>query len=547
MRELLADFKNTFMFMKGHRVKYSLGIIGMTVARCTAALLQAYLLQLFLKEGRADSLQQIAGMFLLLILYVLIIMLVLPVFQFWFNGQAKYGHGSVNKAVYHKFGNLKMQYFEKEHSGRLMSLILYDTWFIAGIFMRHFRRVAAAVITIIVYLVPMFIMDYRITAILLVISLVSMSVNVKMAAGIKEATKETQEKNANLTVILGNMIAGMSVIRIYRLHRKMMEQFRCANQQLSSAERKRARKLCLLSVWQYVQYVLNLVLFLFIGSLLVQQGLSSYADILAIMSLQTALDENFNELGTYYPQFINGFAATERVVEFLETEEESRSCYSAGEHPAGSPAYIDFRRVTFSYGGERNVLTDFDLQIKEGEHVALIGESGCGKSTLVKLLLGLYEIQDGNLFVAGQSISEMTREQLRRLIAYVPQEPELFHVSVMENIRYGRTDATEEEVIAAAKEANADAFIRELEDGYDTIIGEQGDNLSGGQRQRIAIARAFLKDAPILIFDEATSALDNETERKINESTETCGNKTIIIVAHRESALRNVDRVIDLT
>lgn len=502
MRELVTNFKNTFAFMKGHRAKYSLGIIGMTVARCTAALLQAYLLQIFLKEG------------------------------------------SVDKAIYHKYGDLRMQYFEEKHSGKLMSLILYDTWSIAAVFMRHFRRVAAAIITILVYLVPMFVLDYRITATLLVISTVSMLVNVKMAVKIKAITKEAQERNSDLTVILGNMIAGMSVIRIYQMHRKMMEQFRTANWQLSSTERKRAKMLCLLSVWQYAQYVLNLVLFLFIGSILVQRGLSSYADILAIMSLQTAFNENFNELGTYYPQFINGFAATERVSEFLKTGEEPKICRSTNARPMDTPAYIDFCNVTFSYDGANNVLEDFNLQIKKGEHVALIGESGCGKSTLTKLLLGLYEIQDGNISVAGQSISHMTLEQLRQLFSYVPQEPELFHVSVMENIRYGKITATDDEVIMAAKKANADTFIRELERGYDTIIGEQGDNLSGGQCQRIAIARALLKNAPILIFDEATSALDNETERKINESIEVCDDKTIIVVAHSESALRNVDRII---
>ena len=235
------------------------------------------------------------------------------------------------------------------------------------------------------------------------------------------------------------------------------------------------------------------------------------------------------------------------MTEFLETKEESQTGHSADAQSAESPAYIEFRNVTFSYDGRNNVLTDFSLQIKEGEHVTLVGESGCGKSTLTKLLLGLYEIQDGSIFAAGQNISRMTLDQLRRLFAYVPQEPELFHVSVMENIRYGKVGASDEEVIAAAKEANADAFIRELAEGYDTIIGEQGDNLSGGQRQRIAIARALLKNAPILIFDEATSALDNETERRINEGIEAYGNKTVIVVAHRESALRNMDRIIDLT
>lgn len=544
MKGIIKNFKNTFVFLKGHYVKYSLGIVGMTAMRCTAALLQAYLLQIFLKVGRADSLLQIAKLFGLLLLYVMIIMLILPIFQFWFNGQAKYGHGSVNKAIYHKYGNLKQEYFEKNHSGKLMSLLLNDTWMIATIFMRHFRRVAAAIITIIIYLVPMFVLDYRITAVLLVVNVVSMFVNVKMAARVKRVTREAQQKAEDVTAAMSNMIAGMSVIRIYQMYQRMLEQFGKQNRQVCDNEKKRAKMLSMLSSYQYVMYVLNLILFLFIGSALVAMGLSSFANILAIMSLQISLDENFKELGEYFPHLINGLAATERVYEFLETEEEAEVYHV---QPVEEAAYIDFRNVSFGYEEGTDVLTNFNLQIKEGEHVALVGESGCGKSTIVKLLLGLYEVRDGGIAVAGKNLSDMTVEQLRQQLSYVPQEPELYHVSVMENIRYGRMDATDEEVMEAARRANADTFIRELPEGYATIIGEQGDNLSGGQRQRIAIARAFLKNAPILIFDEATSALDNETERKINESIEACDNQTLIVIAHRESALQNLDRIIELT
>ncbi len=540
----MINLKHTFVFMKGHYIKYSLGIVGMTFMRCTAALLQAYLLQLFLKVGKTDSLLQIAGMFGLLILYVTIIMLLLPIFQFWFNGQAKYGHGGVNKAIYHKFGNLKMQYFEEKHSGKLLSFILNDTWLVAAIFMRHFRRVAASIITIIIYLIPMFVLDYRVTMVLLIISVASMAVNVKMAAKVKQITKKLQEKVSDVTVIMSNIIAGMPVIRIYQMQKNIIAQFKKENGEVSTLEKKRAGMLSLLSSYQYVMYVLKIVLFLFIGSILVEKGFSSFANILAIMSLQVALDENFNELGMYYPQLINGLAATERVHEFLGTGEEAR-VYTM--QPVKEAAYIDFCNLTFAYEEGKNVFTNFNLQVKKGEHVALVGESGCGKSTLVKLLLGLYEIQGGGISVAGKNVCDIEVEELRSLLSYVPQEPELYHVSVMENIRYGKITATDKEVVEAAKRANADTFIRELPDGYHTIIGEQGDNLSGGQRQRIAIARAFLKDAPILIFDEATSALDNETERRINESIEMCRDKTVIIIAHRESALQNLDRVIDFS
>ncbi|MCI9540058.1 MAG: ABC transporter ATP-binding protein [Lachnospiraceae bacterium] len=544
MKEMIINLKHTFVFMKGHYIKYSLGIVGMTFMRCTAALLQAYLLQLFLKVGKTDSLLQIAGMFGLLILYVTIIMLLLPIFQFWFNGQAKYGHGSINKAVYHKFGNLKMQYFEEKHSGKLLSFILNDTWLVAAIFMRHFRRVAASMITIIIYLIPMFVLDYRVTIVLLIISIASMTVNVKMATRVKQITKKLQEKVSDVTVIMSNMIAGMAVIRIYQMQKNMIEQFKRENGQVSALEKRRAGMLSLLSSYQYVMYVLKLVLFLFIGSVLVKKGLSSFANILAIMSLQVALDENFNELGMYYPQLMNSLAATERVYEFLGAEEEMQT-YPI--QPVKEAAYIDFCNLTFAYEEGKNIFTNLNLQIKKGEHVALVGESGCGKSTLVKLLLGLYEIQGGGISVAGKNVCDIEVEDLRSLLSYVPQEPELYHVSVMENIRYGKVTATDKEVVEAAKRANADTFIRELPDGYHTIIGEQGDNLSGGQRQRIAIARAFLKDAPILIFDEATSALDNETERRINESIEMCRDKTVIVIAHRESALQNLDRVIDFS
>lgn len=206
---------------------------------------------------------------------------------------------------------------------------------------------------------------------------------------------------------------------------------------------------------------------------------------------------------------------------------------------------IKFDKVNFAYDNNEKVIDNFSLEINPKETLALVGTSGSGKSTLVKLLLRLHDIQSGKILVDGQDISKVTQESLRNNISLVPQDPILFHRSLMDNIRYGKFEATDEEVIEASKLAHADEFINKLEKGYDTFVGERGIKLSGGERQRVAIARAILKNAPILILDEATSSLDSESEKYIQESLDhLTKDKTVIIIAHRLSTIKKVDRIV---
>ena len=209
-----------------------------------------------------------------------------------------------------------------------------------------------------------------------------------------------------------------------------------------------------------------------------------------------------------------------------------------------TPNAVEIRTIRFSYTGEEDVLRNFTLEVKKGECVAITGASGCGKTTLSKLLLGLYPLGEGDICVNGMSMRESDLADLRRQIAYVPQEPYLFQGSIAENIRMGRPDATEKEIREAAMQAHAHDFIMEFPEGYDTTVGERGNNLSGGQRQRIAIARAILKDTSIILLDEATSALDNESEQAVNEALRNLqGQKTILMIAHRPSTIELADRV----
>ena len=206
---------------------------------------------------------------------------------------------------------------------------------------------------------------------------------------------------------------------------------------------------------------------------------------------------------------------------------------------------IKFEDVSFKYEDGEKVIKDFNLEVKPGQTVALVGLSGSGKSTLAKLLLRLYDVDSGRILVDGQNIAGVSQESLRHSISLVPQDPILFHRSLMENIRYGRFEATDEEVIAAAKLAYCDGFISKLKDGYGSMVGDRGIKLSGGERQRIAIARAILKNSPILVLDEATSSLDSESEKYIQKSLNNLmRGKTVVIIAHRLSTIKKADRIV---
>ena len=206
---------------------------------------------------------------------------------------------------------------------------------------------------------------------------------------------------------------------------------------------------------------------------------------------------------------------------------------------------IEFVNAKFNYNETRNILSDLSFKIKSKEKVALVGPSGAGKSTIVKLLLRMHDITSGSVLIDGQKISDVTQDSLWKNISLVPQEPILFHRSLMENIRYGKPEATDEEVINAAKLANCHNFIVGLSEGYNTFVGERGIKLSGGERQRVAIARAILRNAPILVLDEATSSLDSESEMYIQDALDKLmKDKTVIVIAHRLSTIMRMDRII---
>ncbi len=274
------------------------------------------------------------------------------------------------------------------------------------------------------------------------------------------------------------------------------------------------------------------------------RGEMSIGTIILIQIYFIGLGARLWDLTRIIRDIYEGFADAKEMIDIMKLPHEIKDL------PIAKPLVlttgkIAYKDLIFSFNQTRTVLKDFNLSIPPGQKVALIGPSGAGKSTIVRLLLRLYDPTDGGIYIDGQNIKEVTQESLRENISLVPQDPVLFHRTLKENIRYGRRDATDEEVLEAGRLAHCDEFIKGLPLGYNTFVGERGIKLSGGERQRVAIARAILKNAPILILDEATSSLDSESESLIQDALDILmKNKTVIVIAHRLSTIRKMDRIV---
>ncbi len=289
---------------------------------------------------------------------------------------------------------------------------------------------------------------------------------------------------------------------------------------------------------------LGTVLVIGIGGIMASKGQVDAGEVVAFLLYLSSLYAPINSLARTNEDLQDSLAAGERIFQMLETKSAVSDLPNAIDI-GKAQGVIEFKNVSFSYNDSAEVLSDFSLKIQKGETVALVGSTGVGKTTIASLITRFYDPTDGAIYLDNHNLKDITLHSLHENISMVLQDVFLFHGSVAENIRYGAPNATDEEVFAAAHLANADHFINELEHGYDTIVGERGVRLSGGQKQRIAIARAILRNRPILILDEATSAVDNRTERLIHEAIDkVIENRTTIIIAHRLSTIKNADKIV---
>ena len=359
-------------------------------------------------------------------------------------------------------------------------------------------------------------------------------------------SKERQEELAFSNSILGETIQAIQAVKIFTNEFFELGRYRESIDKTVVVSLKYARARALFAFVVIVLLFGSIFFILWQGATMVEDGTMTVGLLIEFLFYMIFIGTSVGSLGSFYTEILGALGATERIREILKEDLEinteapkpARTLYLKGD--------IQYKQIEFSYPTRPDiqVLKGLSLEIKAGQKVALVGTSGAGKSTIFQLLLRFYQIDAGSISVDGQNIKNYDITNYRQNIAVVPQEVILFSGSIQENIAYGKHDATEEEIMQAARQANAYDFISSFPEGFDTVVGERGVKLSGGQRQRVAIARAILKDPSILLLDEATSSLDAESERVVQDALNVLmKGRTSIIIAHRLSTIRDVDKI----
>ncbi len=360
---------------------------------------------------------------------------------------------------------------------------------------------------------------------------------------IKFDLRRNEEETTN-SGLLADSITNNVNVKLFNGSQREIDNFSISSGRLAEARRKSWNVGSYFDAFQGL-----LAIFLEIGIIIFavhlwQQGVMSIGDFVMIQAYLINIFDRIWGIGNVLRRVFQSLSDAEEMTQILETPFEIKDIPGA-KNLVVTEGIIEYHGVTFNYHHTRQIISNFDLKIASGEKVAFVGPSGAGKTTVIKLLLRMHNLTAGHIFIDGQDISQVTLESLWRNISLVSQDPILFHRSIRENIRYGRPEATNQEVEEAAKKARCHEFITRLENGYDSLVGERGIKLSGGERQRVAIARAILRAAPILVLDEATSSLDSHSEQMIQEAlNELMKGKTVLVIAHRLSTIKNSDRII---
>lgn len=450
----------------------------------------------------------------------------------------------IREALYRHLQKLSLSYFDKRKTGNIMSNLTNDVTALQTAIAGNLISFVQEAVILIGSLGSMLLLYWKLTLLTLVIvPLVVFTIRF-FGSRLRGAGHRVQGKMADITALLEESVSGIRIIRSFNREEFEIERFMEQNDSNFWALMSTVRLTALLTPFIQFFAAIAVTAIIWYGGMSVIDGEMTAGSLIAFLIYAINLANPVRRISEIYGDIQKSLAAADRVFETLDTEPDVKEKPDAIELPKVQ-GEICFNHVNFSYDEDHPALIDFNLDVKPGEVVALIGPSGAGKSTVTNLLPRFYDVTDGSITIDGTDIRDVTFSSLRQQIGLVPQETMLFNASIRENILYGRLDATDEEIELAAKAANAEEFILQLPQGYDTLVGDRGNSLSGGQRQRIAIARAILKDPRILILDEATSALDTESEKIVQVALERLmEGRTSIVIAHRLSTIRDADKIV---
>lgn len=437
---------------------------------------------------------------------------------------------------------LPVSFFDNNETGKIMTRMTSDLFDIVELAHHGPENVLITSSSIIISFAYLMSINIPLSLILLACVPILVFISSVLRKKMRDAFKKRRESNAIINASLESSITGIRVTKAFTNHDKEIEKFDVGNVEFVENSRKAYKAMGQFhSSTTFVTDVFNVILLIGGGFLLLTDA-NRFGDYSAFLAAINLFINPVNTLIRFMESFQNGVTGFERFIEILDTPVEEDKP-DAIEMP-NVEGVIEFKNVTYGYGDGDNVLKNVSLKIEKGQTFALVGPSGGGKTTICHLIPHFYDVREGEILVDGVNINDITRVSLRKNIGIVQQDVYLFNSSIRDNILYGRLDATEEEVIEAAKRANIHDYVMTLPNGYDTVIGERGVKLSGGQKQRLSIARVFLKNPAILILDEATSALDNATEIMIQQALdELCKGRTTLVVAHRLSTIKNANEI----
>ncbi|AHJ96566.1 xenobiotic-transporting ATPase [Hymenobacter swuensis DY53] len=539
-----------FRFTLPYRAKFIVGMVLLTLSSATVMAFPWIIGKLtdtangqpVRLNGTTLTINQIAlGLFLVILLQ--------GIFSFgriWFFTQvSEFTVRDIRQALYRKFVTLPIPYFEKNRVGAITSRITSDVGIIQDSFSLTLAELFRQVMTLVVGIIFIMVVSVKLSLFMLLTFPPIVVLAMVFGKKIRVLAKTTQDELAKTNVIVEETLQGINTVKAFT-----NEQFETSRYTSSLTKTVQAALKSNLYRGGFVSFVIiglfgGIILVLWRAASLVQSGQMSIGDLTQFALYTIFIGASVAGLGELYGKVQSTLGASERILEILD--EPTEPTHQPSALPIRLRGDIAYEHVAFQYPTrpDLTVLQDISFSIRAGEKIALVGPSGAGKSTIVQLLMQFYVLSSGQITIDGRPIGQYDLTELRRHIGIVPQETILFGGSIRENIAYGKTDATDEEIVQAARKANAWQFISSFPEGLDTLVGERGIKLSGGQRQRVAIARAILKNPAILLLDEATSALDSESEKLVQQAMdELMQNRTSIIIAHRLSTIRKVDKIL---
>ncbi len=451
----------------------------------------------------------------------------------------------MRRDIFSHIQTLPFSFYDKVRTGKLLSRATTDLFEISELAHHGPEDLLISSLTVLGAFVAMFFIEWRIALAMLVLMPFCIFFVMKSRFVMKSTSKSVKEQTANINAGIESSISGARVAKAFANEGYEIEKFEEGNRAFLHAKDRFYKAMAVFnSGTEFFIALFNVIVLLVGGILIVNKAGFSSLTFITFMLYVSAFTSPLKRFASFFEQYMMGMAGFTRFLEILDTKSDivDREGAIEVDHLDGR---IEFSHVSFGYDGGRQVLSDVSLTVEPGKKLALVGPSGGGKTTMCHLLMRFYDVRDGAILVDGVDVRDYTQESLRRNIGIVQQDVFLFAGSILENIRYGRLDATDEEVVEAAIRAHIHDEIMRFPDQYQTEVGERGVKLSGGQKQRISIARLFLKNPPILILDEATSALDTVTEYDIQKSFDALSEgRTTLIIAHRLSTVRSADEII---